>query len=485
MNSSDVTKVRVRFAPSPTGFLHVGGARTAIFNWLFARKYGGRFLLRIEDTDVARSGDEMVEAIFNGLKWLGLEWDEQPIFQSSRFHIYKQYAERLLLEQKAYKCFCSPERLQTARARAREAGQTFKYDRTCLQLSPEAIAEKEQAGTQFVIRFKVNPGQTEFEDKVFGRIQVDHSQLDDFVILRSGGIPTYHLAVVVDDKEMDMTHIIRGDDHLSNTPKHILLYQAFGWPLPIYAHVPLILGPDGQRLSKRHGATAVDEYKRAGYLPAAVLNFLSLLGWSSGDDRELFTRDQLIAEFDLTGISRKSAIFDEGKLEWMNGQYFQRLDDAEFIEAVVPDLIGAGLVTEEFASERRDYLIKIAALLKTRIRRTTEIVDLTRYFFRDPEEYEEKGLRKHWKDPGLVEQFGVLIDRLAQIKEFNGANVESVFRGLAEEWGVSAAKVIHPTRLALTGRTASPGLFEIMEILGRETVLRRLRKAVAYLKQNL
>lgn len=482
LEPSKVVKVRVRFAPSPTGYLHVGSARTAIFNWLFARKYHGKFLLRIEDTDVARSGEEMVQAIFNGLRWLGLDWDEEPVFQSERFHVYKQYAERLVEEGKAYRCYCTQERLQAARENALREKKEVKYDRYCLNLTETEKAAHEKEDVPYVIRFKVEDGFTSFVDEVYGQLRFDNNQIDDFVILRSDGIPTYHLAVVVDDKEMNITHIIRGDDHLTNTPKQVLLYKAFGWECPVFSHVPLILGPDRQRLSKRHGATSIEEYEKAGYLPEAVLNFLALLGWSSGDDRELFTRDELIEAFDLSGISKKSAVFDEKKLEWMNGQYLNKIDNEELLQRVQLYLTDAGFITPNFVSENKEYLLRIVGLLKTRIRRLTEFSKLSRYFFTEPEEYEEVGVQKHWKDPMLIERFYSLIDRLAEIQEFSQGNIEKAIRSLAEQMNISAAKLIHPMRLAITGYSASPGLFEIMEILGQETVLRRLRKAIEYLK---
>ncbi|MFQ5709678.1 MAG: glutamate--tRNA ligase [bacterium] len=486
MDTKEVGQVRVRFAPSPTGYLHLGGARTAIFNWLFARKHQGKFLLRIEDTDVSRSGKEMVETIFEALKWLGLDWDGDPVFQSQRFHIYKHYAERLLEEGKAYKCYCTADRLQRLRESAKKQGHgALKYDRHCLQLSESARQALQGEGKPFVVRFKVEEGTTTFQDYVYGQVRFDNEQIDDFIILRSDGIPTYHLAVVVDDKEMDITHIIRGDDHLSNTPKHVLLYRAFGWQCPTFAHVPLILGTDRQRLSKRHGATSVNEYKSAGYLSEALFNFLTLLGWSSGDNREFFTRAQLLEEFDLSGISKKSAVFDQHKLEWMNAHYLSETEDAQLLGMVLPDLIESGFISSGYAEAHRDYLLKIVGLLKSRMRRLTEFQERSKYFFHDPDAYDEKGLKKHWQEPATIERFKLLIERLGQIREFTHTNVEQVIRSLAEELGVSAAKIIHPLRLALTGVTASPGLFEIMALLGQDTVLRRLRRAVEYLQNRI
>lgn len=470
-------QVRVRFAPSPTGFLHVGGARTAIFNWLFARKHRGEFFLRIEDTDAARSGEEMVQAIFNGLRWLGLNWDGEVVFQSQRFEVYKEFAQQLVEQRQAYRCFCSPEKLQAEREQAVKEKRTYKYDRTCLRLSDDEIRARENEGRPYVIRLKIRDGQTAFHDAVYGDVKFDNQQLDDFILLRSDGLPTYHLAVVVDDKHMHITHVIRGDDHLSNTPKHILLYEAFGWEPPVFAHVPLILGPDKQRLSKRHGAASIEEYEKAGYLPEAVFNFLTLLGWSPGDDREIFSRAELIDAFDLSGISKKSAVFDERKLEWMNGQYLNAMGVEEFAGVMLKKWQEAGF---SVAGDSKVWT-KVATLIKPRVRKLTDIPAMTNYFFNDPADYDPVGVAKYWQDD-VASVFQSIIDRLGEIKVFNADHVEQAFRTQAEELGVPAAKIIHPTRLAVTGQTSSPGLFEIIEILGKDTVLRRLQKAVAYLQ---
>ncbi len=478
--------VRVRFAPSPTGYLHVGGARTAIFNWLFAKKHGGQFLLRIEDTDVARSGEEMVDAIIKGMQWLGLNWDEEIVYQSARLEVYKAQAAQLIANGKAYKCFCSKEELESKRQKAAKEKQDYKYkhERICLNRKREEIESFEKEGRPFVVRFKLPEGETVFSDQVYGEIRVNHAQLDDFIIQRSDDYPTYHLAVVVDDHEMAISHIIRGDDHLSNTPKHVLLFQAFGWTCPIFAHVPLILGADKQRLSKRHGATAVGEYEKWGYLAEAFLNFLSLLGWSSGDDRELFNREELIQEFDLSGIQKKSAVFDEKKLEWLNGQYLMTLDDRKLLELVSPRLLKAGLVTDDTLSRDKEDLLKIIALLKPRLKRLSEISDMSRYFFRDPETYAEKAVKKHWSSPDVIEQLTNLKDQLAGVSDFNEESIEGVIRGLAEELNKGAGKIIHPLRLALTGVSFSPGIFEVMQLLGKETVIKRLKTAIHFLESH-
>jgi glutamyl-tRNA synthetase len=477
--STDLQNIRVRFAPSPTGFLHVGGARTAIFNWLFARKYNGKFFLRVEDTDAERSGQEMVDAIIDGMKWLGLDWDDEIIYQSQRIERYSACAGELLNQGKAYKCFCSKEELDAKRDKAKQEKRDFKYRhaRTCYNRSAEEIKAYENEGRPYVIRFLLPEGETRFRDEVYGDIKVTHKELDDFVIVRPDGYPVYHLAVVVDDHEMGMTHVIRGDDHLSNTPKHVLLFQSFGWQIPVFAHVPLILGQDKQRLSKRHGATAIGEYAKAGYLAEVMFNFLAILGWSSGDDREVFSRKELLAEFSLPGIQKKGAIFDEKKLEWMNGQYLNDMPDSAFAE----------LVKKELAAKGNDPRIPtIAALLKPRTRLLTEIAEAADYFFNPPLTYEEKGVQKHWKDGQvIIGQLAEIRDALLSMVEFDHAALEEVLRELCEKLNLSAGKLIHPLRLALTGRTFSPGIFEVIELLGKEETVGRINKAIDYIGRNV
>src|SRR6185436_1230786 len=340
---------RVRFAPSPTGYLHVGGARTALFNWLFARRHGGTFVLRIEDTDLERSSEEMVGGILDGLRWLGLDWDEGPdaggqfgpYFQSERLSRHRDVADRLVAEGHAYGCYCSTERLQAERAAAEARGEAWQYDRRCLSLGVNDIARLDAAGTPRAVRVRVPPGQTTFDDLVHGPITIDHATIEDFVILRSDGQPTYQLSVVCDDIDMAITDVVRGDDHISNTPKQILLYRALGAPVPRFAHVPLILGPDKKRLSKRHGATSVMEYAKQGYLPEAMFNFLALLGWSPGGEQEIFTRDELIARFTLEGISGGNAVFNPEKLDWFNAQHLARLSTDDLIGRIRPELEAA------------------------------------------------------------------------------------------------------------------------------------------------
>lgn len=467
-------KIVTRFAPSPTGFLHVGGARTALFNYLFARKHGGLFRLRIEDTDRQRSSEEMTRRIFDGLHWLGLEWDGEVVFQGANAPLHREAAWQLVEAGKAYRCFCSREELEAKRRQAEREKRAYGYDGTCRHLSPEQVEKNLVEGKPFAIRFKVPEGETTWQDAVHGEIRVDHRELDDFIILRSDGSPIYQLAVVVDDHRMGVTHIIRGDDHISNTPKQILLYRALEWEVPRFAHVPLILGPDKKRLSKRHGATSVEEYREMGILPEALFNYLALLGWSPGDDRELMSREEIRESFSLKGISAKSAIFDEQKLRWMNGEYISRKTGQELFDEVIRRWTAAGFISPEDVPVRRLYLLRVIELLKSRVKVLNEYVTYGRYYFQDPDEFDPKGVRKYLKDEQVWDWLREVSARLEKSKRFTADDIERTVRLVAEEYGVAAAKLIHPIRLALTGLTVSPGIFEVMEVLGKETVLRRL-----------
>ncbi len=480
---------RVRFAPSPTGYLHVGGARTALFNWLYARRHGGVFVLRIEDTDVERSSAEMVGGILDGMAWLGLDWDEgpevggphAPYFQSERPDRYRVMAERLVTEGHAYYCYCSPDRLRAEREKAEARGDAWKYDRECLRLPPERIAAFESTGSARAIRFKVPPGHTSFDDAVHGPIEFDHDNIEDFVILRSDLYPTYHLSVVVDDVDMRITHVIRGDDHISNTPKHVLLFDAFGADVPRFAHVPLILGADKKRLSKRHGATSVMEYKRLGYLPDAIVNFLALLGWSPGDDRELMSRDELKGAFTLEGISGGNAVFNSEKLDWINGQYIARLSTDELAVQVAPLLREAGLWEPEPTTERRDWLLRVLELLRPRAKRLTDFVEQARPFLVDTVEYEPDAVAKHLDVVGLHDHMQAVVSVLRAARPFDESHVEAAVRGVASERGIKAGGLIHAIRVAVTGRSTSPGLFEVLALLGRERTLARLARLQSFL----
>ncbi|MGH7495325.1 MAG: glutamate--tRNA ligase [bacterium] len=472
----------VRFAPSPTGFLHIGGARTAIFNWLYAKKHGGKFFLRIEDTDFKRSGEEMTRAIIEGLRWLGLDWEGEPVRQSERIARYQQHAQRLLESGHAYRSFVSDEALEAAREQAKRDKKDFRYRETFPRLTGAEERKQLAEKKPFAIRLASPPGKTGFNDLVHGEVSFDNAVIDDFIILRSDSLPTYHLAVVVDDHEMSITHVLRGDDHISNTPKQIMLYNAFGWQMPVFAHVPLILGTDKTRLSKRHGATAVGEYEKKGFLPEALFNYLALLGWSPGDDRELLSREELIALFDTSGISKSNAVFDEKKLEWLNGHYLSSLPVASYEDRIAEALIEAQIISRQ--ELQGDYLRKVIGLLKTRLKIIPDFVTYGAYFFRDPEKYEEAARAKHWKDEQTSAWLSRLADDLKSLPAFGPTEIETCLRAMAERSSIAAAKFIHAARLAVTGFGVSPSLFDTMAVLGKETVVRRLRRATSQLTEH-
>ena len=475
---------RVRFAPSPTGYLHIGGARTALFNWLYARRHNGTFVLRIEDTDTERSSWEMVSGIVEGLRWLGLDWDEgpdiggphAPYFQSQRADKYRGMAQRLVAAKRAYYCYCSPETLQRKRQAAEAAGGAWVYDRSCCALTPEDVAAREAAETPRAIRFRVPDGRTSFDDLVHGPISFENSNIEDFVVVRSDHQPTYHLSVVVDDIDMEISHVVRGDDHISNTPKHVLLYEAFEAAVPRFAHVPLILGPDKKRLSKRHGATSVMEYQRLGYLSEALVNFLSLLGWSPGDDRELMSRDELIAAFTLEGISGGNAVFNPDKLDWFNQQYILRLPLDDLSHRVEPWLRAADLWRRELQSNP-EWLHRVLALVRPRVKRLDQFAHELRPFLAPSLEFDNAAVAKHLSRTDIAPAFSALPDMLASTTPFDSATLDPAFRALADAHGVKAAALIHATRVAVTGRSVSPGLFDVLELLGPDRVITRLRDA--------
>ncbi len=483
---AQIVRPRVRFAPSPTGYLHVGGARTALFNWLYARRHGGAFILRIEDTDAERSSADMVTGILEGLRWLGLTWDEGPdaggthgpYFQSQRFGRHREVAAQLVASGHAYRCYCTTERLQGERQVAEATGAAWMYDRTCLRLDASERAQFEAEGRPSVIRFRVPPGRTAFDDAVHGRIEFDAVNLEDFVIVRSDGHPIYHLSVVVDDVDMAITDVIRGDDHISNTPKHVLLFQALGAPVPRFAHVPLILGADKKRLSKRHGATSVLEYQRAGYLPAAMVNFLALLGWSPGGDRELMDVGALTASFDLDGISGGNAVFDTAKLEWMNGQYIAGLEAGQLTHLVTPWLAEAHLWPPDDDRGNTVWLERLLALVRPRAKRLGDFVDQGRPFLVEPVEFDQAAVTKHLTG-AAAGQLDLLRQALVASESFDEASIEAIVRATAERAGVKAGVLIQSARVGLTGRTTSPGIFETMALLGKARTLERLERAAA------
>ncbi|HXG54136.1 MAG TPA: glutamate--tRNA ligase [Vicinamibacterales bacterium] len=478
--------VRVRFAPSPTGYLHVGGARTALFNWLYARRHGGTFVLRIEDTDLERSSWEMVGGIVDGLRWLGLDWDEgpdtggphAPYFQSQRLDTYRAMASRLVEAGHAYHCYCTPETLQAKRQAAEAGGGGWVYDRTCCALEAGQRAALEQAGTPRAVRFKVPEGKTTFTDLVHGPIEFDNGNIEDFVILRSDAQPTYHLSVVADDIDMEITHVVRGDDHISNTPKQVLLYRACGRTPPAFSHVPLILGPDKKRLSKRHGATSVMEYQKLGYLPEAMVNFLSLLGWSPGGEQEIFTRAELVERFTLDGISGGDAVFNSDKLDWFNQQHLMRLETAELARRVEPWLRQQQLWDDEFDGPRREWFHALLGLYKPRVKKLDQFGSEAKPLLMRDVTCDPEAARKHL-GPGIREPLTELANILERLQIFDAASLERELRALAEARQLKAALLIHATRVAVTGRAASPGLFEVLELAGRDTTVRRLRLAAA------
>lgn len=478
-------EVRVRFAPSPTGYLHVGGARTALYNWLFARHHGGVFILRIEDTDVDRSKPELVTAILRSLEWLGLNWDEGPFYQSERLTPYHALAAELERRGQAYPCFCTGEELQAKRAKAEADRRPWKYDGACRNLPDSKRQRRRAAGHPYAIRFRVpDSGETSFDDEVFGHLEVENRDLEDFVLLRSDGNPTYHLGVVADDLDMRVTHVVRGADHLSNTPKQVLMYQALGAPAPRFAHLPLILGPDRQRLSKRHGATSVEAYRELGVLPEALVNFLALLGWTPPGGKEIVPLDNLVKTFALAAVSKSNAVFDPEKLAWMNSEYLRHLPAERLLPLVEEELKSAGLSTATAAADERRRFQDTVLLLQTRARNLKDFSGSFRAFFTDQFDYDPEAAKKFWKEARLAELLSALAEKLAGAGPFDLAGSENALRALAAEKGVKAGLLINAARVALTGQAVAPGLFEVMVTLGQERVVARLRRAADYLRTS-
>jgi glutamyl-tRNA synthetase len=479
------SSVRVRFAPSPTGFLHVGGLRTALYNYLFARHHHGEFVLRIEDTDQSRKVEGALENLISTLEWAGIRYDEGPgkegkfgpYIQSQRLNHYHTYAQYLIEQSKAYYCFCTPQRLEEVRQKQIAAKIPPAYDRHCRNIPAEEAKKRKESGESCVVRMKVPvTGEMTFEDRIRGKVTIAHKVLDDQVLVKSDGFPTYHLAVVVDDHLMQISHVIRGEEWLPSTPKHIMLYHYMGWTVPEFAHLPLLLNPDRTKLSKRQGDVAVEEYRAKGYLKEALVNFVAFLGWNPGDEREIFTMDQLVNEFSLDRVGKSGAVFNVEKLNWLNQQHLRLKSNEEIAEVIRPLLASAG-----FTSVKREYLLNVIDLMKERATFVSDFLEIGDYFFRDPKSFDEKGVRKHWKretKPCLLK----LADRFEQSGEFSHQSIESTLRSLAEELGVSASALIHPTRLALSGRVVGPSLFHMMELLGKEIIVHRLRRAAEMIK---
>jgi glutamyl-tRNA synthetase len=465
--------VRVRFPPSPTGHLHIGGVRTALFNWLYARHHGGVFVLRIEDTDRTRSTEESIEAILEGLQWVGLDWDEGPYRQTERLAVYQAHAYRLLEASQAYYCYCSPQELQERREAALRRGENPRYDRRCRDMP------QPPAGGTPAIRLKAPlQGQTRFVDLIHGELTFDNSELDDLIILRSDSTPTYNFAVVVDDVTMQITHVIRGDDHIPNTPRQILIYHALDYPLPQFGHVSMILGSDKGRLSKRHGATSVLAYREMGYLPEALLNYLARLGWAHGD-QEIFSKEELIAQFSLAELNKAAAIFNPEKLLWLNAHYLRTLPPERLIHELLPHLMREGVVKSPDEIDRA-YLARAIDSVRERSKTLVEMVQWLRFYFVEPIVYDHKAAAK-FLTAETAPWVAKLIQALERLPAFDAAAIEQVFQQLLAESGLKLGDIAQPARVALTGGTVSPGIYEVMAILGRERVLGRLRQAIAWI----
>ena len=473
---------RLRFAPSPTGDLHVGGARAALFNWLYARKTGGKFLLRIEDTDRERSTDDALKSILGSLTWLGIDWDEEPVYQSRRSGLYRDAVEQLLANETAYRCFCTKEELEAERDHARREKLDYHYSGKCRSLDDETACRYSEEGKPFTVRYRVPGGETTFQDRVHGQTTFKNNTIGDFIIARADGSPVYLLGVAVDDADMGITLVMRGDDHISNTPKQIMLMQALGHDVPVFAHLPQVLGQDKKKLSKRHGAASVLEYERLGFLPEAVVNFLALLGWAPGDDREKMSLDELVDTFSIEGLSKKSGVFDLQKLEWLNGQYLNDMPSEELLKLVGALFVDRGYINESEISSRRDFLLAVIVQLKERCRLIPEFAERGEFFFRDPGTYEEKGIRKHFKGTDAADRLEKLAETFETLDPFNESTTEQSMRETAAKLEVGGGKLIHPTRLAVTGLTYGPGLFEVLGLVGKETVVRRMLRAADFIR---
>ena len=467
-----MSEVRLRFAPSPTGYLHVGGARTALFNWLLAKKEQGKFILRIEDTDVARSTQESVDAILDGMRWLGLDWDEGPFFQSENFPLYKEFAAKLLAQGKAYKCYCTAEELEAKREKALASGGKPKYDGTCRTLAADI------PGKPYVVRFKVPlGGMTAFDDLVKGPISFNNDELDDLIIQRSDGTPTYNFTVVVDDVSMAITTVIRGDDHVNNTPRQILLYEALGCPVPQFAHVPMILGADKGRLSKRHGATSVMAYRDMGYLPEAMVNYLVRLGWSYGDE-EIFSLDELIHKFSIEAVGRSAGVFNPDKLLWLNAHYIKTGDPQRLAKLLVPFLSERGI-----DADRGPNLVAVVRTLQERARTMLEMADGALFYYRETFDYDPQAVDKFMK-PDVIPLFEQVRDRLGKLDDYSHQGIETVIKGICEERGIKMGQLGPPVRVALCGGTISPSIFEVIEVLGKDATQNRVTRALEFVRSR-
>lgn len=483
------SKVRLRFAPSPTGPLHVGGARTALFNWLFARGAGGVFLLRIEDTDRERSTRKALDDLQDGLRWLGIDWDEGPdvggeygpYFQSERQGLYQRQMERLLGGKDVYRCFCTAERIDALREELRSKKLTPQYDRRCRGVSPADAKARADRGESFTVRLRVPEGATVVPDIIKGDREIAHTEIDDLILVRSDGTPTYNFVAAIDDVEMMITHVIRGDDHFSNTPKQLLICRALGEAPPAYGHIPLILGKDKKPLSKRHGSTAVTEYRRRGYPRDALVNYLALLGWSYDDKTEIMSREELVERFSLDRVTKSGSIFDPEKLDWMSGEYIREMDLSQVIELILPHLLQAKYLQESEVDTKGPLLELLARAGQARIRHGSQMVEKVRYIFEEEITYDgkaEKNLRKRPEIPSWLQEFR---DWLSGEEFGDPGTLEEGARGFAEKRGIKFGHLVHPTRAAITGTTEGPGLFEVMGLLGKEKTIARIDRAITHL----
>lgn len=481
-----MTNVRVRFAPSPTGELHVGGARTALFNYLYVRAAGGTFVLRIDDTDLERSRSDYIDKLISAMRWLGLDWDEGPYYQSRRLAEYSREAGRLIAEKKAYRCYCSIEELAESRDAARKDNKTFLYPGTCRNLSEADEEALRDEGREAVIRLLTpDQGTTVVEDVIRGTVSFENSNLDDFIILKSNGLPTYNFASIVDDLQMGITHVIRAEEHLSNTPRQLLCALALGYELPVFAHVPMILAPDRSKLSKRHGATSVEEFHNEGYLPEALVNYLALLGWSPGGEQEIYSIEEMITMFNLEKVVKTAAVYDINKLAWMNGHYIREYPIDKLIDAAIPFFQARGLLEGELSKEEIDFFRQVIESVRERARTLKELAEAADYFYLDQYDYDEKGVKKAFKKEGAAELIRKLTEEINSLESFNADTTESLFHSLSERLGLSFGQLIQPARLAITGRTGGPGLFEIMALLGREKTIERMERAADFIDTSI
>ncbi len=485
----NLENVRVRFAPSPTGYLHVGGLRTALYNYLFAKRNNGKFVLRIEDTDRSRFVEGAVENLITSLKWVGLEYDEGPdkkgdfgpYMQSERLELYKKYAEELISKGKAYYAFDTPERLQKLREEQTAKKLQTKYDKAALSLTEDEVKQKLASGEPYVVRLNVESDRKiVFEDEVRGRVEFDSSTVDDQILIKSDGYPTYHLANVVDDHLMEISHVIRGEEWLSSTPKHVLLYEYLGWELPIFTHLPLLLNPDKSKLSKRQGDVAVEDYREKGYLKEALVNFVALLGWNAGDDKEFYLMHELIEKFSLNRVNKSGAVFDVEKLNWLNGEHLRSKNDEDILPLLKEELNASKYDEKDFSDE---YLLQIISSMKERVIFVKEFIEKSYYFFEKPKEYDEKVIQKRWKDD-TPDHLKKLSENFNSMSGEDKEDFESALRSTAEKLEIGAGKLIHPVRLAVSGTGTGPGVFDLLHILGKDEVVERINTALTKIKKS-